>query len=161
MGHRSSASTTTTLNGSISLPSDLAIHSRANSMAVPGLTGFTMPTSRIQHQQRSSIASNHTNRIGHARTGSASSTWGRTSMGGIGGGGGVLNFSMPSKLATHSETEAWADHRSRSTSSSDEHVLMLDTNVGNTSVFRARRDSVSADKAMSQVKKALASVEAH
>ncbi|WVQ94009.1 hypothetical protein IAU59_001087 [Kwoniella sp. CBS 9459] len=118
-------------------------------------------------------------RIGgyHQRTSSASSSWGgRPSLGGSAGlSGGVLSFASAPKLPTHSESAM----ASRSTSESDgePNVVILDpsatqgwkTGGGSGSAFgnsngnggsKIRRESVSADKAMREVEKALASVEA-
>ncbi|WWC57869.1 uncharacterized protein I303_100404 [Kwoniella dejecticola CBS 10117] len=132
---------------------------------------------------------------GHHRTGSASasSSWnnrlsgsfgggggGNPFLGGVGVGGGALNFASSSvsaaanKLPTHNETSLSA---SRSTSDSDgePNVVILDpsatqglkTRSISASISRnanantnGRRESVSAEKAMREVEKALASVEA-
>ncbi|OCF33067.1 hypothetical protein I317_01867 [Kwoniella heveanensis CBS 569] len=124
-------------------------------------------------------------RIGgyHQRTSSASSSWGgRPSLGGAAGlSGGVLSFASAPKLPTHSESAM----ASRSTSESDgePNVVILDPsatqgwktggangsgfgggggagNANGTGGSKIRRESVSADKAMREVEKALASVEA-
>jgi len=171
MGHRAALSS--------AFASEADPQARAISIANPGpgLAGFVMPTSSFPNQRlpRNSIASfapaslaNGTSaafapvsgRVGHARTGSASSSWARSGA----GGGGVLNFSMPStgaqRLPTHSESSS-AD-RSRSTSSSGEGPLvLLESNaMALGSGLGGRRESLSADKALGEVKRALASVEA-
>nr|XP_019014274.1 uncharacterized protein I206_00356 [Kwoniella pini CBS 10737]OCF53055.1 hypothetical protein I206_00356 [Kwoniella pini CBS 10737] len=122
---------------------------------------------------------------GHHRTGSASSSWnnrlsgsfgvGGGGLSGVGnsnpfngGGGGVLNFASNSanKLPTHNETSISA---SRSTSESDgePNIVILDPSATQGLKTRSRitngngrRESISAEKAMREVEKALASVEA-
>ena len=126
----------------------------------------------------------------HGRTNSASSAWGRQSL------GGALSFGS-NRLPTHSENDAREgyDSRTASSSSGEEVMVVMDPNGewqpesrrsewpatlrarkvksstsptgdmrGSISVSRRepmRRESVSADKAMKEVEKALASVEAH
>lgn len=76
-----------------------------------------------------------------------------------GGGAGVLNFSMPRSLPTHNEGAAM--DAQNSSSSSDEPLVLLESNATNLGAgLGGRRGSLSADKALSEVKKALASVEA-
>ncbi|WWC67063.1 uncharacterized protein I206_100970 [Kwoniella pini CBS 10737] len=103
---------------------------------------------------------------GHHRTGSASSSWNNRLSGSF--GGGVLNFASNSanKLPTHNETSISA---SRSTSESDgePNIVILDPSATQGLKTRSRitngngrRESISAEKAMREVEKALASVEA-
>ena len=111
-----------------------------------GMGGFVMPTKR------------------HSRNGSASSSWARTSM-----GGGVLNFpssKSSGRLPTHSETtpSTSGDPSRVSSSSEDDPVVIIDGGkaagapIGG--VGGGRRDSLSAEKALREVQKAMASVEA-
>lgn len=115
--------------------------------------GFVMPTKR------------------HSRTGSssASASWSRTSMGsggglsGIGGGvgGGVLNFPSArssGRLPTHSESST---DPSRVSSSSEEDTVVIvdDTTRTTKSAGAGRRDSLSAEKALREVQKAMSGVE--
>ena len=128
-----------------------------------GLNGFTMP---LKGRPMPS-----TGRLGHSRTGSASSSWAR------GAGGGALNFAMPpsqnaGRLPTHSEASSADQSRPSSTDSeSTEPVVVMDSAFPRTGTrlppvggglgsLAERRESVSADKAMREVEKALASVEA-
>ncbi|WVQ64513.1 uncharacterized protein L199_002680 [Kwoniella botswanensis] len=115
---------------------------------------------------------------GHHRTSSASSSWNNRASGSF--GGGVLSFSSSSvaanKLPTHNETSphphSLAASRSTSDSDGEPNIVILDPSAtqglktrsntapnGNTN-GRGRRESVSAEKAMREVEKALASVEA-
>ena len=169
MGHRSGISTASAMNGSISLPVlEQGLppqHQRTGSM---GLNGFTMPLKGINRTP---------GRIGHSRTGSASSSWAR------GGGPGALNFTMPSsnapRLPTHSEGSTPREGESRPGSTnteSNEPVLVMDSAFPRTGsrispaagtnlrdpfeITGPRRGSISADRAMRQVEMALASVEA-
>ncbi|WWD22316.1 hypothetical protein CI109_106807 [Kwoniella shandongensis] len=118
----------------------------------------------------------------HQRTGSASSSWARGSIGGggaLGGGGlggglsgGALSFSNVPRLPTHSESSTGPASASRSASSSSggDPVVIMDPSAsqgwrtssmgGNGGGGGARRESVSAEKALREVQKALASVEA-
>ncbi|ORX33550.1 hypothetical protein BD324DRAFT_595531 [Kockovaella imperatae] len=168
MGHRSGISTASAMNGSISIPSaDGSSHQRTGSSMA--LNGFTMPLKGTN--------SRATGRMGHSRTGSASSSWAR------GGGPGALNFTMPStnapRLPTHSEGTTPREGISRPSSTNNEgsdgvHVLENSYNrpaarisPGTTSnlsnpfdAYGQRRGSITADRAMRQVEMALASVEA-
>ncbi|WWC97360.1 hypothetical protein V866_004239 [Kwoniella sp. B9012] len=115
---------------------------------------------------------------GHHRTSSASSSWNNRASGSF--GGGVLSFSSSSaaanKLPTHNETSphphSLAASRSTSDSDGEPNIVILDPSAtqglktrsstapnGNAN-GRGRRESVSAEKAMREVEKALASVEA-
>nr|ODN86668.1 hypothetical protein L203_03915 [Cryptococcus depauperatus CBS 7841]ODO04354.1 hypothetical protein L204_00713 [Cryptococcus depauperatus CBS 7855] len=120
-------------------------------------------------------------RRGHNRNGSASSSWARNSitgaLGGSGSGltGGALSFptssSRPTTLPTHDESSAPSRPAS---SSSAEAVVLIDPSArtGMKGASRGsasgegergdkkRRNSVSADKALREVQKALASVDA-
>lgn len=150
MGHRSSASAMQSISGGLTNepgpgagPGQQSTHTRGLSFSnngtaqSGGMNGFVMPTKR------------------HARTGSASASWARTSMGsmGSGGGGGVLNFpsSNSGRLPTHSESSA--DPSRVSSSSEDDPVVIMDGKSG-------RRDSLSAEKALREVQKALSGVPA-
>lgn len=150
MGHRSSASAMQSMSGSFNDNNGGPGHGRGPSFsnsngagagnAGGGLNGFVMPTKR------------------HARTGSASASWARSSMGG--GGGGVLNFpsSSSGRLPTHSESSA--DPSRVSSSSEDDPVVVMDnTNKFGAGAGAARRDSLSAEKALREVQKALSGVE--
>lgn len=170
-GHRSSMSSALT-SGSISnLPiydSTGSLHKSTLSTSAPGINGFVMPK---PFSGRPTV--NPSQRVTHQRTGSASSTWNKS-------GSGVLNF-MPSsssakRLPTHSESSSTDPlSRSSSASGSADAMLLMDTSTpswksatprGSTSVLiaggdqRARRESMSADKALREVQKALAGVEA-
>ena len=118
-----------------------------------GMGGFVMPTKR------------------HSRNGSASSSWARTSM-----GGGVLNFpssKSSGRLPTHSETTTTtnsADPSRVSSSSEDDPVVIIDAKAAGAAGGNGgglgfggggRRDSLSAEKALREVQKAMASVETH
>ncbi|KAK8845371.1 hypothetical protein IAR55_006084 [Kwoniella newhampshirensis] len=108
----------------------------------------------------------------HQRTGSASSSWARGSMGGGGSGsngllsGGVLSFANVPRLPTHSESSAGpvgsaSRSASASSSSGGDPVVIMDPSAGQGwKTGGARRESVSAEKALREVQKALASVEA-
>jgi hypothetical protein len=155
-------------------------HGRAGSMSAFG--SFSMPSrnsrASISHISGSGSTINNNNtggggggngRIGggtgfHQRTGSASS-FSRQPL------TGVLNFNVPSstagRLPTHSESSA---DPSRASSSDGEPVIIMDPVAGG-SAWKAggggaangpggRRESVSAEKALREVQKALASVEA-
>lgn len=143
MGHRSSASAMQSMSGGFNGDSGAAGHGRgpsfSNGTGAGGLNGFVMPTKR------------------HARTGSASASWARTSMGG--GGGGVLNFpsSSSGRLPTHSESSA--DPSRVSSSSEDDPVVVMDSKPL-PGPGPGRRDSLSAEKALREVQKALSGVEA-
>jgi hypothetical protein len=108
----------------------------------------------------------------HSRTGSASQTWNRQSL------GGALSFGAnPSlgaqRLPTHSEqssaaTSGGPPSRSTSSSGSNDPIVTVDPasqlksispGLGRGSFSRPRRESVSADKALREVEKALQSVE--
>jgi hypothetical protein len=101
-----------------------------------GINTFVMPTKR------------------HGRTGSASASWARTSMGSMGsmgaGSGGVLNFpsSSSGRLPTHSESSADPSRVSSSSGEDDRAGLIGKAGGG-------RRDSLSAEKALREVQKAL------
>lgn len=121
-----------------------------------------------------------TQRRGHHRSGSGSSSWARTSLsgglGGLGGlAGGALSFpanaSSRPTLPTHDESSGGPPSRSGS-SSSGEAVVLVDPSAmtgmrvtsngapkDEANEDRKRRDSISADKALREVQKALASVE--
>ena len=169
MGHRSSMSTAMSTSTIIAPPES---HHRTGSMSGNLNSGFTMPLGTKQHRSSSSSisglpASGGLNGIagarGHQRNGSASSSWTRQGL-----GGGVLNFSMPSsssapRLATHSETS----QLSRSSSASEsEPTIIMDSAYPRTgskmpsATTGGRRESVSADKALREVQKAMMSVEA-
>jgi len=158
MGHRTSTSTAptpTNTNGISGLPES---NSQGRAMSMSGLNGFVMPTSSSTSKSSTSNTNNNSHsRPGrgsiHARSGSASSTWSR----GLGStvGGGALNFpsSNSGRLPTHSESSA---DPSRSSSSEEDPVVNLESSTGSV----GRRDSLSAEKAMREVEKALAHVEA-
>jgi len=98
------------------------------------MSGFVMPTKPVRH----------------ARTGSASQSWARTSMGSMGsmGSASVLKFpsSNSGKMPTHSESL----DPSRVSSGSED---------GPPPVKAGRRDSLSAEKALREVQKAMSGVE--
>jgi len=172
MGHRSSMSSALTSGSLANLPtSDSAgsLHGRGISTSAAGINGFTMPKPPMVGSNSHGRTGTASARGAHQRTASASS-WGRQSM------NGVLNFSMPSsssagRLPTHSESSGAAS-RSPSTSESEPIVMMdIDTPIwksatprGSVSVpgmdQKGRRDSVSADKALREIQRAMASVEA-
>lgn len=157
-------------------------HGRAMSMSGGLNSGFTMPLKT--HRASSSNASisglpnsgglnGLSGARGHQRTGSASK-WAQQGFGG--GGGGVLNFAMPAassaprlpatssapRLATHSEASSADPSRSSSASGSDP-ILVMDSALPRTGTLPAanaggRRESISADKALNEVRQALASV---
>jgi hypothetical protein len=147
-------------------------HVRATSMSGGLNSGFQMPlnsnpvkTHRASTSSTSTISGLPAGGRGHQRTGSASSTWARQGL----GGGGVLNFALPTssaapRLATHSES---SDPSRSSSASESEPILILDSAFPRTgtkipaATTGGRRESVSADKALREVQRALAaSVEA-
>lgn len=175
MGHRSSMSNAMS-SSSIIPPNGDPSHGRAMSMSNGGLnSGFTMPLKGHRSSTSSSTISGLPNNNGlpgnlggsigrgHGRSGSASSSWSRQGL-----GGGVLNFSMPTsstapRLATHSESTSV----SRSSSASDnEPIVVMNAMLPRTGTkippvtTGGRRESHSAEKALREVEKALASVEA-
>jgi hypothetical protein len=166
LGHRSSMSSAMQ-SGQFTLPGQSSLdgtahlnplHSRTMSMAnpPPSLNSFTMPTkSTIPISSRASMSGPNPRR---ANSGSTSGTWGRQSLSGV----LAFNSQMGSgvrRLPAHSESESSADD--------PDPMVLMDTNVplkvGERGSFSGgvRRESVSADKAMREVQKALASVEAH
>lgn len=162
MGHRSSMSNAL----SQSFPNDNNVsHNRTLSTNAPGsnLNTFQMPGTKTHRASTSSISGLPPSRS-HQRTGSASSSWQRS---GFGNGGGVLNFSLPTssapRLATHSES---SDPSRSSSTSEGEPIIVMDSALPRTGTkipnanSGGRRESVSADKALREVQKALASVEA-
>ncbi|KAK4686100.1 hypothetical protein P7C73_g4030, partial [Tremellales sp. Uapishka_1] len=163
MGHRSSMSTALS-SGSISLAGNMnhpEAHQRTMSV---GLSGFTMPSSNSLGKMQPKASGigigggTGGGKIGgfsHARTGSASSSWGRQSL------TGALNFGGPAsntnnRLPTHSESSSLGASRASSSSGSGEAVVILDASktLGGSAGIK-RRESVSADKALREVGKAL------
>ena len=172
MGHRSAVSSALTSGSITSLPTFNAAHGRTMSTSNTGMmNGFVMPKPPAPKNATARTPNGTPQRIEvHNRTGSASSSWGRQA------GAGVLNFSMPSssapRLPTHSESSGIAS-RSSSTSELGDPIGAEenDTSAWNSATPRGsgpgagtgqkiRRESVSADKALREVQKALASVEA-
>jgi len=173
LGHRSSMSSATTSGQFAQNPNHpnpveglpQANHNRAMSMANPSssLNNFVMPT-KLPLASRASISNpNNPSRIGpsHNRNGSSSSMWGRQSL------SGVLNFGSQQnsgkRLVPHSESSS----PDASSVDDPDPMVLMETNVplkvGGKGTFSGgvRRESVSADKAMREVQKALAaSVEA-
>lgn len=186
MGHRASMSNA--MNGSISTfpfpsnndPAAPQVHSRAMSVtnsigkthgasgSISGIAGLPGHSRGVTAPQRigggGSISIPSSGSFGmHQRNGSASSSWGRPSASG-GASFGVLSFNNAprTRLPTHSESlpihsESSAASRSASSSSGGDPVLLVDNSAG---WKGARRESVSAEKALQNVQKALASVEA-
>ncbi|WVF66394.1 hypothetical protein IAT40_001134 [Kwoniella sp. CBS 6097] len=169
-----SVTNTMTKSGSISIPSGgnigASLAGVGSGSSIGGVGGG---------HTRGATAPQRIGGFHHQRTSSASSSWGgRPSLGGSAGlSGGVLSFASAPKLPTHSESAM----ASRSTSESDgePNVVILDPSAtqgwktgggsgsgfgsganGNANGSKVRRESVSADKAMREVEKALASVEA-
>ena len=182
MGHRSSMSSALT-SGSISnLPtfdSTGSLHNRALPTSVPGMNGFAMPKPQIPIRNGGAVGTPG-QRVGggggvHHRTGSASSSWTRQ-PGTNGIGGGVLNFSSSSqRLPTHTESSSMdPPSRSSSTSDSADPIVVMESSttpawkvgakprgsISGGMEQKVRRESVSADKALREVQKALAGVEA-
>lgn len=146
-----------------------------------GMNGFKMPLNP-SFSFGGSAGSNpgrsggHGQRMGsfssHQRTGSASSAWNRQSMSGaLGFGGGNPPSLGAQRLPTHSEASSGGPSRSTSSSGSkDDPIVVVDASAQlkstNSSLGRsgnapkARRESVSAEKALREVQKALKSVEA-
>ncbi|TXT07400.1 hypothetical protein VHUM_03120 [Vanrija humicola] len=184
MGHRASMSSALTSGNFANLVRDDS--GRSASMSGPsGLNGFKMPLNPSFSFGGSAggggngrgAGSSHGSRLGslsHQRTGSASSSWTRQSMNGALSFGGAVN--PPSlgaaRLPTHSEGSS-AGPPSRATSSSSSHndpIVVLDSSAqlkstnaslgGRSNVNKSRRESVSAEKALREVEKALQSVEA-
>ncbi|OWT37131.1 hypothetical protein J008_06102 [Cryptococcus neoformans] len=189
LGHRSSMSNAVNGGGApFPFPAN-------NDPAAPQVHSRAMSVTNIHHSKTGSISgalpgsssgphagslAAPTQRRGHHRSGSGSSSWARTSLsGGLGGlaglAGGALSFptnaSSRPTLPTHDESSGGPPSRSGS-SSSGEAVVLVDpsamTGMRVTSNGgpkdeadgdRKRRDSVSADKALREVQKALASVE--
>ena len=171
MGHRSSMSSALTSSSLANIIQPEPSHSRAMSMSttsgsvsgggVGGLNGFTMPLNAKRGAGGGVPARGGV----HHRAGSASSSWSRQSM-----GAGVLNFSMPTsssipRLPTHSEGSSVDPSRSSSTSEREEPTIVMDSSMPRTGTklgaidAGGRRESVTADKALREVEKALASVE--
>ncbi|CAD6568556.1 MAG: hypothetical protein TREMPRED_004638 [Tremellales sp. Tagirdzhanova-0007] len=180
MGHRASMSSAL-YSGSLSNLSNSdstgSIHGRAMSTSINGMNAFGVPKPLVNVNPHARLSNPVSQRIGaHQRNGSASSSWGQS-------GAGVLNFSSMThsssapRLPTHSETStANPDSRSSSAHGSGDPVVGM--NGSSTTVWKpaaaatrsslfeangdqkARRDSMSADKALREVQKALASVEA-
>jgi hypothetical protein len=96
------------------------------------MSGFVMPANKPAR---------------HARTGSASQSWARTSMGSM-GSASVLKFpsSNSGKMPTHSESL----DPSRVSSGSED---------GPPPIKAGRRNSLSAEKALREVQKAMSGVE--
>lgn len=151
-----------------------------------GLNGFKMPLnpsfsfggSTGQPGQPGGRAGHHAQRMSfsggpssHQRTGSASQSWNR---GALNGALGFGNNNPPSlgaaRLPTHSELSSGNPSRCTSSSGSgNDPIVVIDgsaqlkstsASLGRTNVPKARRESVSADKALREVEKALQSVEA-
>jgi hypothetical protein len=95
------------------------------------MSGFVMPTKPARH----------------ARTGSASQSWARTSMGSM-GSASVLKFpsSNSGKMPTHSE-------------SLDPNRVSSGSEDGPPPIKAGRRNSLSAEKALREVQKAMSGVE--
>jgi hypothetical protein len=174
MGHRASMFNATSTSTLIA-PPGADSHQRTSSMSGSLNSGFQMPivpnkqhrssTSSISGLPSSGSLNGLSGGRGHQRNGSASSSWTRQGL-----GGGALNFSMPSsssapRLPTHSESSHVVS-RSSSTSESDPIVIMdsayprTGSKIPSTT-SGGRRESVSADKALREIQKALMSVETH
>ncbi|ORY31928.1 hypothetical protein BCR39DRAFT_524641 [Naematelia encephala] len=175
MGHRSSMSSALTSGHFANLPASsndaipgLPSHHRTGSSSISGLSGFSMPNSKssISMPPPKSTSSRMGN---HQRTGSASSSWTRNSTSGM----GALNFSFPTqRLPTHSESSAGPSRSTSSSGTDDTPIVVMEhaplSRAGGAlhpggipaSELKARRDSMSADKALKEVQRALASVEA-
>lgn len=181
MGHRASMSSAMNSGNFANLAREE--QNRAAPSNGTGLSGFKMPLNPSVSFGGSSNASgngrggSHPPRMGsfssHQRTGSASSSWNRQSMTGALGFGGTNN--PPSlgaaRLPTHSEASSIQPSRSTSSSgSNNDPIVVLDSGSqlkstsaslgGRSGVPKPRRESVSADKALREVEKALQSVEA-
>lgn len=140
-----------------------------------GLSGFKMPLNPSSSFSGSSGGNNrasHGQRLStHQRTGSASSAWNRQSMNGaLGFGSGNPPSLGAQRLPTHSEASSGGPSRSTSSSGSkDDPIVVVDASAqlkSTTSSLgqpggapKPRRESVSADKALREVQKALQSVE--
>ncbi|BEJ17920.1 hypothetical protein CspHIS471_0701970 [Cutaneotrichosporon sp. HIS471] len=108
----------------------------------------------------------------HQRAGSASSNWNRQSLNGaLGFGNGNNPPSLgAARLPTHSEASSNLASRSTSSADSNDPIVVVDgsSQLKSTSAslsaqrsgHKVRRESVSADKALREVEKALQSVEA-
>ncbi|TYJ52366.1 hypothetical protein B9479_007022 [Cryptococcus floricola] len=206
LGHRSGASSVAHMSGQPSIPGPPAPFPfpANNDPAAPQVHSRAMSVTNAHHHSKSGSISGlpggagapagaaggvagAPRRAGHGRSGSASSSWGRSSisgalngltsglgsLGGLGGSaglaGGALSFPNASSkptLPTHDESSGGPPSRSASTSSG-EAVLLVDpsarTGMRTASATgsveganRPRRDSVSADKALREVQKALA-----
>jgi hypothetical protein len=171
MGHRSS------MSGALSSSNFANMGQEAGMRVTPpnsaGLNGgFKMPLNPgfsfggSNNNGRSNSGPQRMGSFGsHTRTGSASNAWSRQSL------GGALSFGAnPSlgaqRLPTHSEQSSGGPpSRSTSSSGSNDPVVVVDAkstggSLGRGSLGKPRRESVSADKALREVEKALQSVEA-
>lgn len=173
MGHRSSMSAAMSSGnfGNVVSPQDSG-RTPPNSA---GINGFKMPLNpsfsfggsaggsrnNSQPQRMGSFGS-------HQRAGSASSAWNRQSLSGALGFGANPSLGA-ARLPTHSEQSSGGPtSRSTSSSGSNDPVVVVDssTQLKSTSsslrgsLPKGRRESVSADKALREVEKALQSVEA-
>ncbi|KAL7418970.1 hypothetical protein Q5752_006654 [Cryptotrichosporon argae] len=146
-----------------------------------GFGGFKMPvapgaaaggpSSGFGSRQRMSAGSiGSMGGLGHQRAGSASSSWSRQSLSGaLGFGTGLVAgpSAGAARLPTHSETSSADPSRSTSSSSNADPIVVLDAGSQLKSTAASlngprgpRRDSMTADKALREVQKALRSVEA-
>lgn len=144
-----------------------------------GLNGFKMPLNPSFSFGGSAQPGNNNRNGGHGRmgsfsshqrTGSASSNWNRQSLNGaLGFGNGNNPPSLgAARLPTHSEASSGQLSRSASSIDSNDPIVVLDGSAQlkstsaslNRAVPKVRRESVSAEKALREVEKALQSVEA-
>lgn len=146
-----------------------------------GLNGFKMPLNPSFSFGGSAQPGNNGRNGGHGRmgsfsnhqrAGSASSNWNRQSLNGaLGFGNGNNPPSLgAARLPTHSEASSNIASRSTSSADSNDPIVVVDGSTqlkstsaslsGNRSVHKGRRESVSAEKALREVEKALQSVEA-
>jgi len=177
MGHRSSMSSALQSGNFGNLAQEAGGMRGATPPNSAGLNGgFKMPLNPAFSFGGSSngVRSNAPQRMGsfgsHSRTGSASQAWNRQSLGGALGFGANPSLGAQ-RLPTHSEQSSGGPpSRSTSSSGSNDPLVVVDSStqlkstsgsLGRGSLGKARRESVSADKALREVEKALQSVEAH
>lgn len=147
-----------------------------------GMNGFKMPLNPSFSFGGSTQPGNNGRNAGHGRmgsfsnnhqrVGSASNNWNRQSLNsalGFGNGNNPPSFGA-ARLPTHSEASSGLPSRSTSSADSNDPIVVVDgsAQLKSTSASlnnqrampKVRRESVSAEKALREVEKALQSVEA-
>ncbi|CAK9782414.1 uncharacterized protein COLE_07227 [Cutaneotrichosporon oleaginosum] len=177
MGHRASMSSAMQSGNFAGLVRD----DGGRNSAGGGMNGFKMPlnpsfsfggSTQPGSNGRNSGHGRMSSFSNHQRAGSASSNWNRQSLNGaLGFGNGNNPPSLgAARLPTHSEASSNIASRSTSSADSNDPIVVVDGSTqlkstsaslsGHRSGHKARRESVSAEKALREVEKALQSVEA-